>query len=67
MNWWTADNDGLPLARYLGCRWTFYRSWDCDYIVTAQTCPPMTDTEFKHLNAHPYRQLLNKNQLLYPT
>nr|UGV37356.1 MAG: ORF1 [TTV-like mini virus] len=66
MNWWTADNDGLPLARYLGCRWTFYRSWDCDYIVTAQTCPPMTDTEFKHLNAHPYRQLLNKRPIIVP-
>nr|UGV33989.1 MAG: ORF1 [TTV-like mini virus] len=66
MNWWTVDNDGLPLARYLGCKWKFYRSWDCDYIVTAQTCPPMTDTEFKHLNSHPYRQLLNKRPIIVP-
>nr|UGV42494.1 MAG: ORF1 [TTV-like mini virus] len=66
MNWWTKDNDGLPLARYLGCKWRFYRSWDCDYIITAQTCPPMTDTEFKHLNAHPYRQLLNKKPIIVP-
>nr|UGV35082.1 MAG: ORF1 [TTV-like mini virus] len=66
MNWWTKDNDGLPLARYLGSKFTFYRSWDTDYIVTWQTCPPMTDTEHKHLNSHPYRQLLSKKNITVP-
>nr|ANQ39369.1 ORF1 [Torque teno virus] len=66
LNWWTHDNDGLPLVRFLGSDWKFYRSWDTDYIVTAQTCPPMTDTEFKHLNSHPYRQLMNKHPIVVP-
>nr|UGV36175.1 MAG: ORF1 [TTV-like mini virus] len=66
MNWWTKDNDGLPLCRYLGCKFRFYRSWDTDYIVTWQTCPPMTDTEYKHLNSHPYRQLLARKKLTIP-
>ncbi|AXQ66486.1 MAG: hypothetical protein [Anelloviridae sp.] len=66
MNWWTKDNDGLPLVQYKGCKFKFYKSWDCDYIVTAQTCPPMTDTEFKHLDSHPYRQLMNKKPIIVP-
>ncbi|UJO01863.1 ORF1 [Anelloviridae sp.] len=66
MNWWTKDNDGLPLTRYLGCKFIFYRSWDTDYIVTWQTCPPMTDTEYKHLNSHPYRQLLTNKNITVP-
>nr|UGV37600.1 MAG: ORF1 [TTV-like mini virus] len=66
MNWWTKDNDGLPLVQYKGCKFKFYKSWDCDYIVTAQTCPPMTDTEYKHLDSHPYRQLMNKRPIIVP-
>ena len=66
MNWWTKDNDGLPLVQYKGCKFKFYKSWDTDYIVTAQTCPPMTDTEFKHLDSHPYRQLMNKKPIIVP-
>lgn len=66
MNWWTKDNDGLPLVQYKGCKFKFYKSWDCDYIVTAQTCPPMTDTEYKHLDSHPYRQLMNKKPIIVP-
>ena len=66
MNWWTKDNDGLPLVQYKGCKFKFYKSWDTDYIVTAQTCPPMTDTEYKHLDSHPYRQLMNKKPIIVP-
>nr|UGV39045.1 MAG: ORF1 [TTV-like mini virus] len=66
MNWWTKDNDGLPLVQYKGCKFKFYKSWDCDYIVTAQTSPPMTDTEYKHLDSHPYRQLMNKRPIIIP-
>nr|UGV42298.1 MAG: ORF1 [TTV-like mini virus] len=66
MNWWTKDNDGLPLVQYKGCKFKFYKSWDCDYIVTAQTCPPMTDTEYRHLDSHPYRQLMNKRPIIVP-
>nr|UGV37971.1 MAG: ORF1 [TTV-like mini virus] len=66
MNWWTKDNDGLPLVQYKGCKFKFYKSWDTDYIVTAQTCPPMTDTEYKHLDSHPYRQLMNKRPIIVP-
>lgn len=66
MNWWTKDNDGLPLVKYLGSKFKFYKSWDTDYIVTAQTCPPMTDTEHKHLDSHPYRQLMNRKPIIVP-
>lgn len=62
-NWWTADNDGLPLVKYLGCEFKFYRSWDTDYVVNYQTCPPMTATELKFLNSQPSRMLMNKKAI----
>nr|UGV38195.1 MAG: ORF1 [TTV-like mini virus] len=65
-NWWTASNDGLPLCKYLGCKFHFYQSWDTDYVVNYQTCPPMTDTELKHLDAQPSRMLMNKKAIIVP-
>lgn len=65
-NWWTASNDGLPLVQYLGCKFKFYQSWDTDYVVNYQTCPPMTDTELKHLDAQPSRMLMNRKAIIVP-
>nr|UGV37238.1 MAG: ORF1 [TTV-like mini virus] len=65
-NWWTADNDGLPLVKYKGCQFKFYQSWDTDYIVNYKTCPPMTDTELQHLDSHPSRMLMNKKAIVVP-
>lgn len=65
-NWWTASNDGLPLVQYLGCKFKFYQSWDTDYVVNYQTCPPMTDTEYKHLDSQPSRMLMNKRAIIVP-
>nr|UGV38197.1 MAG: ORF1 [TTV-like mini virus] len=65
-NRWSRSNLGLPLTRYLGCKFKFWRSWDTDYIIHWQTCPPMTDTELLHLNAQPYMTQLTKNHLIIP-
>uniref|UniRef100_A0AAU7SSP2 Capsid protein n=1 Tax=Betatorquevirus 009A TaxID=3163410 RepID=A0AAU7SSP2_9VIRU len=65
-NWWTQSNKGLPLARYNGCKLKFYRSYDTDYVVTIQKCPPFVDTELLHLEAQPSRQLMNKHKIIVP-
>uniref|UniRef100_A0AAU7STJ7 Capsid protein n=1 Tax=Betatorquevirus 004A TaxID=3163405 RepID=A0AAU7STJ7_9VIRU len=65
-NRWSKSNKGLPLARYTGCKFKFWRSWDTDYIIHWQTCPPMTDTELLHLNAQPFMTMLTKNHFIVP-
>nr|UGV37839.1 MAG: ORF1 [TTV-like mini virus] len=65
-NWWTQGNKGLPLARYLGCRFRFYKSLDTDYVVNVQLCPPFTDTEYLHLNAQPSRALMAHRPIIVP-
>nr|UGV42531.1 MAG: ORF1 [TTV-like mini virus] len=65
-NWWTQSNDGLPLARFLGSKWKFYRSKHTDYIVQFQTCPPFTATEHLHLNSQPSRAIMNRHKIIVP-
>lgn len=63
-NKWTKSNVLLPLVRYLGCKFKFWREWDMDYIVYYSTCLPMLDTLYQHINAHPYNMLLYKHKIL---
>lgn len=65
-NWWTKSNQGLPLMRFLGGKFTFYRSEQTDYIVTITTCPPFEVTQETYLNTQPIRHLMNKHHILVP-
>lgn len=65
-NWWTTSNQGLPLVKYLGCQFKFYRSAQTDYIVTPQLCPPFDVTEHTYLNTQPSRQMMNKHSIIIP-
>nr|UGV35046.1 MAG: ORF1 [TTV-like mini virus] len=63
-NWWTFSNVNMPLFRYLGCRFTFYRSEHTDYIVRYQNFYPMSDSDTKHAEAQPMRLLLTKHKVV---
>nr|UGV36065.1 MAG: ORF1 [TTV-like mini virus] len=63
-NKWTKSNVALPLCRYLGCRFKFYREPNIDYIVYYSKCLPMLDTFYQHVNAHPYNMLLYKHKII---
>lgn len=66
-NVWTKSNIALPLVRYLGCSFKFYRTLDVDYIVMYNRCFPMVDTEAKHTNAQPSTMLMYKHKILIPS
>lgn len=66
-NWWTTSNKGLPLVRYLGCTFTFFREYNVDYAVSYSLCFPMVDTEYKHANSCPYVTLMAKKRFIVPS
>lgn len=66
-NVWTKSNIALPLVRYTGCMFKFYRTTDVDYIVMYNRCHPMLDTESKHTNAQPSTMLMYKHKILVPS
>nr|UGV45468.1 MAG: ORF1 [Torque teno virus] len=53
MNTWSYPNDQLDLARYKGCKFSFYRHQETDYIVQYDTVPPMQMDEYTSPNTHP--------------
>nr|UGV39369.1 MAG: ORF1 [TTV-like mini virus] len=63
-NKWTASNKGLPLVRYNGCTFKFYREQNVDYVVNYSTCYPMTATEDMYLSLQPYIMLQNKHKII---
>lgn len=65
-NWWTVSNDGLPLVKYMYCKFKFYRSPHTDYIVIPSLCPPFSVTRDDYLNTQPLRALMNKNKIIVP-
>lgn len=65
-NWWTKSNQGLPLTRYNGCKFKFYRSKFTDYVVTWNTCPPFSVTQEMYLNMQPSRLLMNRHKIIVP-
>nr|UGV35819.1 MAG: ORF1 [TTV-like mini virus] len=66
-NWWTTSNKGLPLARYIGCSFKFFRDYNVDYAVSYSLCYPMVDTEYKHANSCPYITLMAKKRFIVPS
>nr|UGV36974.1 MAG: ORF1 [TTV-like mini virus]UGV37327.1 MAG: ORF1 [TTV-like mini virus]UGV38692.1 MAG: ORF1 [TTV-like mini virus] len=66
-NVWTKSNVALPLVRYTGCMFKFYRTQDTDYIVHYKNCLPMLDTEQQHTNAQPSAMLMYRKKILVPS
>lgn len=66
-NWWTTSNKGLPLVRYTGCTFKFFRDYTVDYAVSYDLCYPMVDSELKHANSAPYITLMAKRRFLVPS
>lgn len=65
-NWWTHSNQGLPLARFLGSNFRFYRSAHTSYIVTPITCGPFEVTKETYLDTQPSRRLMDKRSFIVP-
>nr|UGV34993.1 MAG: ORF1 [TTV-like mini virus] len=65
-NWWTHSNQALPLARFLGSNFKFYRSADTSYIVTPITCGPFEVTKETYLDTQPSRRLMDKRSFIVP-
>ncbi len=65
-NKWTVSNQGLPLVKYTGCTFKFYRSKQTDYIVRPILCPPYSVTEEIYLDTQPSRMLLNTKKIIVP-
>lgn len=65
-NKWTASNVLMPLCRYQGCKFKFYKNYDTDYIVHYSLCSPMYDTVYQHTNAHPSNMLLYYKKIIVP-
>lgn len=63
-NTWTKSNEKLPLCRYNGVKFTFWRQPDIDYIVYYSRCFPMLDTEMQHTNAQPSAMMLRKHKIV---
>lgn len=66
-NKWTQSNVYLPLVRYTGCKFTFYRTNNVDYIVNYSICLPMLDTLYQHTNAQPNNMLLYPQKIVVPS
>nr|UGV37389.1 MAG: ORF1 [TTV-like mini virus] len=66
-NKWTKSNVLMPLCRYTGCKFKFYRTDDVDYIVHYSLCMPMLDTVYQHTNAQPSNMLLYRKKIIIPS
>nr|UZG89697.1 ORF1 [nabpantry virus 5] len=67
LNRWTSSNEDLDLARYKGCRFTFYRDPKTDYIVTYNNVPPMKNTLLTGPMSHPGMMMQAKHKILIPS
>lgn len=63
-NWWTTSNCKLPLIRYRGCRLTFYRSTNTDYISVYSTCGDMQADLQTYQSTQPSILYLNKHKVI---
>lgn len=61
-NWWTTTNCNFPLIKYLGCKFTLYRSLEADYVSVYARCGSLTATEELYRSTQPSILLLNKNK-----
>nr|UGV44133.1 MAG: ORF1 [Torque teno virus] len=68
LNRWSASNESLDLARYNGCRFTFYRDKNTDFIVTYDTSAPYKLDKYSSPSYHPgSMMLMTKHKILIPS
>nr|UHK06359.1 MAG: ORF1 [Torque teno midi virus] len=63
-NIWTASNANYDLARYTGCKFTFYRHPETDFILCYDTQPPFTINKYTYMLCHPLMLLQRKHKKL---
>nr|UHK05248.1 MAG: ORF1 [Torque teno midi virus] len=61
-NIWTASNDYKDLCRYTGCKISFYRHADIDFIVNYDRQPPFDIKKDTYYNIHPQSMMLAKHK-----
>nr|UGV35919.1 MAG: ORF1 [TTV-like mini virus]UGV38913.1 MAG: ORF1 [TTV-like mini virus] len=66
-NWWTKPNTNMPLVRYLGCKLTFYQSWEVDYVCNINLTWPMVATNLLYLSCHPNFMMMNHKAIFVPS
>nr|UGV43881.1 MAG: ORF1 [Torque teno virus] len=67
LNRWTYPNDQLDLARYKGCKLTFYRTKDTDYIAQYDISEPYQLDKYSCPSYHPCKMMMAKNKILIPS
>nr|UHM27052.1 MAG: ORF1 [Torque teno midi virus] len=60
-NIWTTSNSTFDLLRYRGCKITFYRHPDTDFIISYSRQPPHTLDKHTYPATHPHQLLLQKH------
>nr|UGV39551.1 MAG: ORF1 [TTV-like mini virus] len=66
-NWWTRSNKGLPLCRFQGVKFKFYRQPFTDYIVTYSNEYPMEVGKYHYPSIHPQRMLTYNHRIIVPS
>nr|UGV44421.1 MAG: ORF1 [Torque teno virus] len=67
LNRWSSSNDVLDLARYLGCRFTFYRDKKTDYIVQYDISAPYKLDKDSSPSYHPGMLMQTRHKILVPS
>lgn len=66
-NKWSFSNQDLDLALYYGCRWTFYRHPDTDFIIYFTNNPPMKTNQFSAPLTTPGMLMKSKYKIMLPS
>nr|UHK04683.1 MAG: ORF1 [Torque teno midi virus]UHK04755.1 MAG: ORF1 [Torque teno midi virus]UHK04762.1 MAG: ORF1 [Torque teno midi virus] len=61
-NIWTKTNILKDLARYLYCKFIFYRHPDVDFIISYDRQPPFTLNKLTYPSTHPHQLLQHKHK-----
>lgn len=67
LNRWSASNDQLDLARYLGCTFWFYRDKKTDFIVQYDVSAPFKLDKNSSPSYHPFMLMKAKHKVLIPS
>lgn len=66
-NFWGYPNNQLDLARYKGCKFTFYRHKKTDFIVYFNRKPPFKLNKYSCPSYHPGMLMQQKHKILIPS
>nr|UGV36907.1 MAG: ORF1 [TTV-like mini virus] len=66
-NYWTQSNVQLPLVRYCGCKFKFYRAEDIDYVCYYNVCLPMKVSVYDFTSAQPSNMLMKRKKIIVPS